>query len=384
MQKKIIYWSPHLTHIGTINSVINSANSLVKFSNKKYKVCLLNLFGEWSNLDQKLNENKITLINIFNPKINKFLPKNSFLKSRFTYIVFFIFSFFKLRKILKYSQDSILIIHLLTSLPLLVTKLFNLKIKIILRISGRVKLNPIRMLIWKLCKDKITCVTCPSNETKNEIIKLGIFNEDKITTLYDPILEPKKINLLKNKVIEDEKILNKKIILSIGRLTKQKNFVQLIKSFNEINKKNPEYFLIILGSGEEKNKLNQIIKSLKLEKKIFLLGFEKNVFKYIKHCEIFISSSKYEDPGASIIQAAYCNKFIISSNCKNGPSEILLNGEGGILYNLDNENIENCFEIYQKLGTIEKREKIFKAKKNIMKYSLLRHFNVLNKLIERL
>ena len=114
------------------------------------------------------------------------------------------------------------------------------------------------------------------------------------------------------------------------------------------------------------------------------MGFEKNVFKYIKHCEIFISSSKYEDPGASIIQAAYCNKFIISSNCKNGPSEILLNGEGGILYNLDNENIENCFEIYQKLGTIEKREKIFKAKKNIMKYSLLRHFNVLNKLIERL
>ena len=91
MQKKIIYWSPHLTHIGTINSVINSAKSLVKFSNKKYKVCLLNLFGEWSNLDQKLNENKITLINIFNPKINKFLPKNSFLKSRFTYIVFLFF-----------------------------------------------------------------------------------------------------------------------------------------------------------------------------------------------------------------------------------------------------------------------------------------------------
>ena len=140
-----------------------------------------------------------------------------------------------------------------------------------------------------------------------------------------------------------------------GTFDKTKKFRSINKSFNEINKKNPEYFLIILGSGEEKNKLNQIINSLKLEKKIFLLGFKKNVFKYIKHCEIFISSSKYEDPGASIIQAAYCNKFIISSNCKNGPSEILLNGEGGILYNLDNENIENCFEIYQKLGTIEKR-----------------------------
>ena len=100
-----------------------------------------------------------------------------------------------------------------------------------------------------------------------------------------------------------------------------------------------------------------------MENKVFLLGFKKNVFKYLKHCEIFISSSKYEDPGASLIQAAFCNKFIISSNCKNGPSEILLNGEGGILYNLDNENIEDCFEVYQNLGTREKREKIFKAKK---------------------
>ncbi len=384
MQKKIIYWSPHLTHIGTINSVLNSAKSLVKFSNQKYKVSLLNLFGEWSSFDQKLNENKITLIDIFNPKINKFLPKNSFLKSRFTYIVFFIFSFFKLKKILKDNEESILIVHLLTSLPLLVIKLFNLKIKIILRISGRIKLNPIRMFIWKICEDKITCITCPSNETRNDIIKLDIFNKNKIVTLYDPILEPKKINYLKNQIIENDKILNKKLILSIGRLTKQKNFVQLIKSFGEINKKNSDYFLIILGSGEEKNKLNQTIKSLNLENKVFLLGFDKNVFKYLKHCEIFISSSKYEDPGASIIQAAFCNKFIISSNCKNGPSEILLNGEGGILYNLDNDNIENCFEIYQNLESSEKREKIFKAKKNIMKYSLLRHFNVLNKLIEKL
>ena len=42
--------------------------------------------------------------------------------------------------------------------------------------------------------------------------------------LYDPILEPKKINLLKKEIIEEQEIINKKYILAIGRLTNQKKF----------------------------------------------------------------------------------------------------------------------------------------------------------------
>ena len=69
--------------------------------------------------------------------------------------------------------------------------------------------------------------------------------------------------------------LEKKYILAIGRLTNQKNFLELIKSFEIISKKNPEYLLIILGDGEERYKLTNQIKSLKLENKLFLLGFEE-------------------------------------------------------------------------------------------------------------
>ena len=287
MQKKILYWSPHLTNVGTINSVINSAKSLHKFSKNKYKISIINLFGEWSDKNYFTDIN-INLINIFNPKIFKLIPKHSFIKSRFTYLIFFFLSIFRLKKILKENTNSILIIHLLTSLQLIIVKMFNLKIKIVLRISGRIRPNPFRSLIWKICEKKICYITCPSKDTQKDIIKMNIFNKKKVLTLFDPIIETKKINNLKKDKVDDKEIINKKYILAIGRLTKQKNFNQLIYSFKFINKKNPQYNLVILGSGEEQKNLQKIINTLNLKDKIFLIGYKNNVYKYLKNCEVFI------------------------------------------------------------------------------------------------
>ena len=178
--------------------------------------------------------------------------------------------------------------------------------------------------------------------------------------------------------------MNKKYILSIGRLTKQKNFNHLIKEFYKINQFYPDYSLVILGVGEEENQLKKIIQSKHLEDKVFLLGFKKNVYKYLKNCECFISCSKYEDPGASIIQAIFCNKFAISSNCKNGPSEILLKGDGGILFDLYNDTLEQTFKKYLELDIFEKKKKIINAKKNILKYTIFSHHNSLINLFNKI
>ncbi len=380
-KKKIIYWSPHLTNIGTINSILNSAKSIKLFSKDNFDVEILELFGEWSDHKEFFSQFKIKVNKIFSPKIYSFIPKKSFFKSRLTYIFFFIFSFFKVKKILKQYEGQILIIHLLTSLPILVATIFDLKIKIILRISGKIKNNPIRNFIWKICKHKIDLITCPSVATKNDITNTKIFDKEKIVTLYDPILEPKKINDLKKQKLLEQEIMNKKMILSIGRLTDQKNFSQLIQSFSKIQKENSDYLLTILGEGEQFKKLSELISACKLENKVFMLGFKKNVYNYLQQCEIFISSSKYEDPGASIIQAVFCNKFVISSNCKNGPSEILVNGKGGILYDPKNESIEESFKKYLKMDKITRDKYILEAKKNSIKYSIYRHYKSLNELI---
>jgi glycosyltransferase involved in cell wall biosynthesis len=383
-KKKIIYWSPHLTNIGTINSVLNSIKSLKKFSNNTLQIEVLNLFGEWENHRNYLKNLQVDIINLLNPKINKYIPKHSFLKSRFSYIFFFIISFYSLRNYLEKNKNNVLIIHLLTSLPLMVIKIFNLDVKIILRISGRIKKNYLRLLIWKICKNKVKLITCPSNATRDDMIKLNIFDQNRIITLLDPILEPKLINKLKNENLENKKLIDSKYFIAVGRLTKQKNFSYLIKSFSNFHKKYPEYLLVILGEGEERLNLLKLINLLKLEEKIYLLGYQKNVYNFLNHSQLFVSTSLYEDPGATIIQSIYCNKFVISSNCKNGPAEILLNGDGGILVNEKKENLESAFNKYLSLSKTQKEKIMIKAKKNIINYSTFRHYKKLNKIISEI
>ena len=70
----------------------------------------------------------------------------------------------------------------------------------------------------------------------------------------------------------------------------------------------------------------------KMHDKVFLLGHVNNVYEYIKKSDVFVLSSLWEDPGFVLIEAGLGNLFIISSDCPNGPKEILENGMNGILF----------------------------------------------------
>ena len=75
---------------------------------------------------------------------------------------------------------------------------------------------------------------------------------------------------------------SKKTILSVGRLTKQKNYSYLIDEFKKFSIDNNDYHLFIIGEGEERKNLELKIRKNGLQKKVFLLGFKKNVFAYMK------------------------------------------------------------------------------------------------------
>ena len=94
---KIFYWSPFFSKIATIQAVIKSAESLVQYEReKKYNVSLINAIGEWEEYKQYIDK-KINIINLNNKNLVKVIPKNSYIKSRFSYIFIFLSNFFKLK-----------------------------------------------------------------------------------------------------------------------------------------------------------------------------------------------------------------------------------------------------------------------------------------------
>ncbi|MDC0447925.1 glycosyltransferase [Candidatus Pelagibacter sp.] len=369
--KKIFYWSPYLSNVATIRNVLNSAYSLTKYGKNSFSTYLLDVFGEWSSFKSDILNKKINYIELSKIKIN--LPISGFLKSRFLSIFIFVLNIFPLLALLKKEKPHYLIIHLLTSIPLTLLFFFNFETKFILRISGLPKLNFFRKFLWKLVSKKIFLITCPSYETLEDIKKSKIFDENKIVVLYDPIINVSLINKKKN--FSDINPSKKEYFLSIGRLTKQKNHHLLIDLFFKINDENKDFNLYILGEGEEEKSLKQKIKRYNLEDKVFLLGFKENVYPYIMSSRAIISSSLWEDPGAVMIEAAFCNKIVLSSDCKNGPKEFLMNNKAGYLF--ENNNLESLFNSWNGLIT-DSSKKIYQkkilAKKNSRRYSIFNHY----------
>ena len=123
---KIFYWSPHISEVATIYAVINSAKSLKKYSQNKEPV-IINAVGEWDEYREELVRSNIEIINLLPFKFYKYLPRYSFIKSRFTYLLIFLISFFPLVLLIKKKKPKYLISHLISSLQFLYLKSLILK-----------------------------------------------------------------------------------------------------------------------------------------------------------------------------------------------------------------------------------------------------------------
>ena len=100
----ISYWAPYFDKIATVKSVKNSIKSILFFNKKQKTIDLLNFYGEWSynkieNI--KSNQTKLNYIGFYKKKIIDCLPKNSFIKSRISYIIIFFLGIFPLISYLK-------------------------------------------------------------------------------------------------------------------------------------------------------------------------------------------------------------------------------------------------------------------------------------------
>ncbi len=374
---KIFYWAPWIGNVGTIKAVLNSAYILKHYSKNQIDTKIINSVGEW----EKFKSNA-KLIDLSKFKFYKFLPQGGFYFSRITYIIIFLYSFIPLLNLVKKEKPDYLIVQLITSLPLFLKLIFNLKTKIILRISGYPKMNFLRKFFWKIVSKRIHKITFPSYDLFLQFKELNIFKESKMHVLYDPIISYKEIVKLKNNPHFQEKNLKSDYILCVGRLTKQKNFSFVINNFKKIQRKYKDIELLIVGEGELRKKLEKQIINLDLQKKVRLEGFQSNIYNYMKNSKLFILSSLWEEIGFVIVEAASCNVNILSSNCKNGPKEFLLNGKAGYLFeNNNSESFKMKFEEFMNDSLHNRKNKKILAKKETKKFTFLNHYNNFKKIL---
>ncbi len=379
--KKIFYWSPHINnHIATIKAVKNSIYSIKKFGKSKYEPTIINVFGEWNEHKEILFKMNIKCIDLINLNIK--LPISGILKSRLFYLLISILALPKLFLILKRFQPDYVIGHLIVT-PMLIISHFFYKnnIKFILRISGLPNLNLLRKNIWKFFGKKLHLITCPTKATKELLLNSKIFDKNKIFLLEDPIFKMSEIRYAK-KNFNDKK--EKNSLISIGRLTHQKNFELLIKGFSKIKEYYPDHKITIVGSGEKELELKKLLNDLSISNQIKIKPFSQDIYEFYLKSKIFISTSLWEDPGFAILEAAMFNLTILTSNCPNGPREFLDENKRG--YSFINGNLEDFeknlkFVLSKKLNNEDDFKKKLLAKKYCKHFTIFSHFTKLEKIL---
>lgn len=376
-QKRTIFiWSPFTSKVGTTQNIINNSFSLIKYSTyNQFNIKIINAFGEW---DEYINEIQTKKIKIFNFKYLRFIKnwnKVGFIKSRFIYSMIFFFSFLPLFSLIKSKKPHFLIIHLLTSLPLIMFSFFNFKTKLILHMAGHPKLNLPRKTILKFASKKIFKVICPSYELKKILIENDVFEDKQITVIEDSHIEVKKVKYLKRVHLEDNFFQDSKILIAIGRMTKQKNYSFLIKNFKKLSNIYTDIKLLIIGDGEEKEFLKNLIKKLDIENKVKLINHDSNIYRYLKKSNFYISTSIWEGSSLAMIDAAFIGIPILCSDCPSGRKEFIGNNERGFLYNEgDDEDFIKKFSIMYAKNTLDIKNILLSAKKKANKFTIFRNF----------
>ena len=92
----------------------------------------------------------------------------------------------------------------------------------------------------------------------------------------------------------------------MGRLTRPKGQWHLIRALSYVKKEIEDVKLLILGQGELKGYLKELVDKLDLRNNVEFLGYQRNPFKYIASSDLFVFSSLYEGFGNVLVEAMAC------------------------------------------------------------------------------
>ena len=172
-----------------------------------------------------------------------------------------------------------------------------------------------RLLLWRAQKIVV--------QTKSVADRMPRYSSSKQVIIYNPISD----KYVCGKGLETEK---ENLLISVGRLSPQKNQKMMIDGFSEFLTQHPDYRLEIYGEGEIHDELTTYIKKKNLEEKVILMGRCNNLQDVLPKAKIFVMTSDYEGMSNAMMEALYVGLPVVTT-AVSGTEELIVNGENGIV-----------------------------------------------------
>lgn len=213
-----------------------------------------------------------------------------------------------------------------------------------------------RRYLDKDCYKKMDRIFAVSEDVKRSMFEMYPEHASKVKTFRN-ILDVEKIQ--KKAGLERGFTDNYKgtRILTIGRLNYRKAYDVAIQVMKILVEQGETVRWYVLGEGEEREKLEHLIRNSNLEKHFFLLGATDNPYPYLKQCDLYVHATRVEGKSIAIEEAQILGKPIVASRTA-GAEEQIQNGINGLLVNL--KPAEVAEGIQKMLHDVELREHCIK------------------------
>ena len=167
---------------------------------------------------------------------------------------------------------------------------------------------------------------CNSEYTKTFYLTQYPEHVDRVFAVYNYInteeIEAQSLETVEDKYLQFLQI-HPKAVVSVGRFCKEKGFEYLIESLYQARQNDERLGLVLIGDGDYQARYCEQIERLGLQDHIYLTGFQRNPYKYMAKCSVFVLSSLSEGFPNVLAEAMALGLPVIATNCRSGPAEIL-------------------------------------------------------------
>ncbi len=216
-----------------------------------------------------------------------------------------------------------------------------------------------RKLLYNYSLRKTKVISVGQSVKDNLVRDIGI-RENYIVVIPNSVKMNKEENISEDIELFEEKNHN---IVCLARLSEQKGIKYLIDAMNIVKNEISDIRLFLIGDGEERKQLEELVSQLELNETIIFLGYKKNVIDYIKQSEFIVLSSLWEGFPLTPIETFMMGKTIIATNIP-GTNEIVNNDNGMLVSKKDSLDLAKAINYLIK----NPNERIAKEKQALQTY----------------
>lgn len=251
----------------------------------------------------------------------------------------FLKAYFRLRSLVKIFKPDVVHSHMVHAN--LITRLLKLTVSVPKLVNTAHNTNEgssLRTFAYRITDSLTNHFTNVSKDAVDSSIKKGAVNKNRIISIPNGIDTDTFYfdRLAREKKRTDLNLENKKMLLIVGSLSKQKDYPNLLNSIAILVRNRQDFKVFIVGEGPLEEELKNLKITLNLQGYVEFLGMRRDIRDLMSATDIYVMSSAWEGLPIVILEAMACERLIVATDC-GGVNEAI--GSHGFLVDSKNSSL---------------------------------------------